>query len=120
MLKRLNDPGGDEESIRVSMVPDGFVRAVEGEMTDEKAATNVSVEAVDEKERKRLKKERKRQEKAAAKAKASIENDGISLGAALSSAVMDAASTVSSSRPVPSTKPPRRLAYVAFITSSTG
>ncbi len=120
MLKRLNTSEGDGdegESIKVAMVPDGFVRAVEGKATDEKVATNGSVEEVDEKERKRLRKERKRTEKAAAKANARIENDGISLGVAPSSAIMDPASTVSSSQPVPSAKPPRRLAYVALTTS---
>ena len=121
MLKRLNTSGGDGsdegEGIKVQMVPDGFVRAVEGKMMDETVTTDVSVEEVDEKERKRLRKERKRKEKAAAKANARIDNDGIPLGVAPSSASMDPASTVSSSQPVPSTKPPRRLAYVAFSTS---
>ena len=121
MLKRLNTSGDDdrddegEESIKVSMVPDGFVRAVEDKMTDETVATNdVSVEEVDEKERKRLRKERKRKEKAAAKANASVENGGISLDVAPSSAIMGAAPTVSSPQSVPSTKPRRGLAYVAF------
>lgn len=128
MLKRLNTSGGDGdgndegegESITVSMVPDGFVRAVEGKVADEMLATNVSAEEVDEKERKRLRKERKRKEKAAAKANACIDDDGISLGVTPSSAIMDPASTISSSQPVPSTKPPRRLAYVAFTTSRRG
>jgi hypothetical protein len=127
MLRRLNASGGDndddddEESVRVSMVPAGFVRAVEGTMTDEKDARGVSVEEVDEKERKRQRKEQRRKEKAAAKAKAkaeeaSTENDASSLGVAPSSAItiMDAAPVVSPPPPVPSAKPPRRLAYVVF------
>lgn len=123
MLKRLNTSGGDDDgreggaSIKVSMIPDGFVRAVEGTVTDETIATNV--EEVDEKERKRLRKERKREEKAAAKANASIENGGISLGVAPSSTIVDVVPTVSSSQPMPSTKPRRGLAYVAFTTSRT-
>ena len=127
MLKRLNTSGGDddgdegEECIKVSMIPDGFVRAVEGKVTDEMVATNgVSIEEVHEKEQKRLRKERKRKEKAAAKANASIENGGTSLGVAPSPTIMDAAPTVSSSRSVPSSAKPRRgLAYVAFTTSRT-
>ena len=109
MLKRLNtttaaggdesnDEDEDEERVRVvSMVPDGFVRAGAGvvggegagvsKVMDGKAATDVSIQEVDEdeKERKRLRKERKqrRKEKAAAKAKAkakaNIENDGVTL-----------------------------------------
>ena len=119
MLKRLNTTtaaGGDEsndedeERVRVvSMVPDGFVRAGAGvdagegagvsKVMDGKAATDVSIQEVDEdeKERKRLRKERKqrRREKAAAKAKAkakakaNIENDGMSLDAAPFSSTTD-------------------------------
>ena len=122
MLKRLNTSGGDdrdddeaEESIKVSVVPDGFVRAVEGKVMDETVATNdISVGEVDKKERKRLRKERRRKEKAAAKANTSVEKGGVSLGVAPSSAIMGAAPTVSSSQSVPSTKPRRGLAYVAF------
>ena len=111
MLKRLNTSGGDEvESIKVSIVPDGFVRAVGGDVMDEKVETNVPVEEVDEKERKRLRKERKRKEKAAAKAKASITHDETSSEAIPPSATMNAAPTISSSQPVAPTKPPRRMA----------
>ena len=88
MLKRLNttttsaggdegedeDEDEDEERVRVvSMVPDGFVRAGAGagegaevsKVMDGKAATDVSIQGVDEdeEERKRLRKGRKQRRK---------------------------------------------------------
>ena len=108
MLRRLNTSGGggggggggEDGPMRVSMVPDGFVRAVEDQATDEQGEEGVSVE---EKERKRLRKEQRRKEKAAAKAKSSIVHDGISSAAEPPSVPVDAALTVPS-------KPPRRMA----------
>src|SRR5258708_34751902 len=109
MLKRLNASGGDEDqNIGVPMVPDGFVRAVEGKMTDEKVETGVSVE-VDEWERKQLRKERKRKrEMVTAKETTIAAHDGTS-SAVAPFASMDTASIVSPS-PAVSTKPPRRMA----------
>jgi len=104
---------------------------------DGKAATDVSIQEVDEdeEERKRLRKERKqrRREKAAAKPKPkpkpNIERDGMSLVVAPFSAIMDTDTTsivLSSPQPQPvqpsstTTKPSRRLAYVdCFTTSGT-
>jgi Pin2-interacting protein X1 len=123
MLKRLNTStttGGDDddnkeegedESIRVI---GGFVRAGAGEskVMDEKVATDVSIKEEgeeDEEERKRLRKERKRRRKEEAVAKAKAK-------ASSSSSTTDAVyTTVPSPQPVSpsSTKPSRRLAYVA-------
>lgn len=112
MLKRLNTSGGDEEEpITVSMVPDGFVRAVEDKETSEQVEENLSVvEEVGEKERTRLRKEDRRREKAAAKAKANIAHGGVSSVVEPPSAPVGAAFTVSSCPPAASTMPPRRMA----------
>ena len=123
MLKRLNTSGDDDEGERigvpVSVVPGGFVRAVEGTVTSEKGETNVAVGEVDEEERKRLRKERKRKEKAAAKGKASVAHDGTPSCVEPSSAAMDAASIISPSQPAVPEKPSRRILYVALPTSKS-
>ena len=123
MLKRLNTFGGDDEGERigvpVSVVPGGFVRAVEGTVTGGKGETDVATGEVDEEERKRLRKERKRKEKAAAKGKASVAHDGTTSCVEPSSATMDAASTVSPSQPAVPAKPSRRMPCVALPTSKS-
>ena len=111
MLKRLNTSGGEQDAPgRVSMVPDGFVRAVEDQVQDGQDEERVSVEEVGREERKRLRKEQKRKEKAAAQANAGISFGGVPSEVEPPSAPVGAGLPVSSLQPATSSKPPRRMA----------